>query len=90
MREYVGFHRTSTDGGVAFYYQRRWVPVYSDPSKMLSVMSLAFLLPDRDAAVVWRGPKKNGEIIYLRPFEVERDFSSSWLSARADELGHGH
>lgn len=28
----------------------------------LSVMSIQFLLPDRDAAIIWRGPKKNGLI----------------------------
>lgn len=38
-----------------------WVPVYSDPSQMLAVMSIGFLLQNREDAVVWRGPKKNGE-----------------------------
>ena len=38
----------------------RWVPVYSDPSQRLAVMSIGFLLGSRDDAVVWRGPKKNG------------------------------
>lgn len=38
----------------------RWVPVYSDPSQRLAVMSIGFLLSSRDDAVVWRGPKKNG------------------------------
>ena len=28
----------------------------------LAVMSIGFLLPDPDAAVIWRGPKKNGMI----------------------------
>lgn len=39
----------------------RWVPVYADPSKKLGVMSIGFLLQNRDDAVVWRGPKKNGK-----------------------------
>ena len=37
-----------------------WVPVYTDADKMLSVMSISFLLDHKDDAVVWRGPKKNG------------------------------
>ncbi|KAJ2661329.1 cytosolic Fe-S cluster assembly factor cfd1 [Coemansia sp. RSA 1200] len=39
-----------------------WVPVYADPDKRLSCMSIAFLLPSRDSSVVWRGPKKNAMI----------------------------
>lgn len=39
-----------------------WVPVYSDPSQKLAVMSIGFLLGSRDDAVVWRGPKKNAMI----------------------------
>ncbi|CBZ52157.1 hypothetical protein NCLIV_019460 [Neospora caninum Liverpool] len=37
-----------------------WEPVYVRDN--LAVMSIGFLLPDTDAAVVWRGPKKNGLI----------------------------
>ncbi|KEP63349.1 UNVERIFIED_CONTAM: cytosolic fe-s cluster assembling factor nbp35, putative [Hammondia hammondi] len=37
-----------------------WEPVYVRDN--LAVMSIGFLLPDSDAAVVWRGPKKNGLI----------------------------
>lgn len=37
-----------------------WVPVYYDQSQKLAVMSIGFLLQSRDDAVVWRGPKKNG------------------------------
>ncbi len=36
-----------------------WSPVY--PEDNLAIMSIAFLLPDPDAAVIWRGPKKNGK-----------------------------
>eukprot|EP01113_Clastostelium_recurvatum_P001913 TRINITY_DN10787_c0_g1_i4.p1 TRINITY_DN10787_c0_g1~~TRINITY_DN10787_c0_g1_i4.p1 ORF type:complete len:282 (-),score=64.53 TRINITY_DN10787_c0_g1_i4:14-859(-) len=35
-----------------------WVPVYTDASQRLAVMSIQFLLGERDAPVVWRGPKK--------------------------------
>eukprot|EP00271_Cylindrocystis_brebissonii_P001417 TRINITY_DN11678_c0_g1_i2.p1 TRINITY_DN11678_c0_g1~~TRINITY_DN11678_c0_g1_i2.p1 ORF type:complete len:394 (-),score=84.93 TRINITY_DN11678_c0_g1_i2:133-1314(-) len=37
-----------------------WSPVYVDDN--LGVMSIGFLLPDPDEAVVWRGPRKNGLI----------------------------
>ncbi|OLY85502.1 Cytosolic Fe-S cluster assembly factor NUBP2-like protein [Smittium mucronatum] len=36
-----------------------WVPVYVDSEKRLGVMSLGFLLPDKNSSVVWRGPKKS-------------------------------
>ncbi|XP_033098601.1 cytosolic Fe-S cluster assembly factor NUBP2 homolog [Anneissia japonica] len=39
-----------------------WVPVYADAEQQLSVMSIGFLLGDKDEAVVWRGPKKNAMI----------------------------
>mmetsp|Transcript_37563 Transcript_37563/g.94432 ORF Transcript_37563/g.94432 Transcript_37563/m.94432 type:complete len:257 (+) Transcript_37563:358-1128(+) len=39
-----------------------WIPVYADKEKRLCCVSIAFLLPDPDAAVVWRGPKKNATI----------------------------
>ncbi|KAF7456502.1 Cytosolic Fe-S cluster assembly factor NUBP1 [Cryptosporidium felis] len=37
-----------------------WSPVFVN--EFLSVMSTAFLLPESDDAVIWRGPKKNGLI----------------------------
>ncbi|KAK8794602.1 hypothetical protein WA158_001583 [Blastocystis sp. Blastoise] len=37
-----------------------WEPVYV--SENLSVMSIGFLLPNRDDAVIWRGAKKHGLI----------------------------
>ncbi len=40
--------------------QRGWEPVYANPN--LAVMSVSFLLEEGDAAVVWRGPRKNGLI----------------------------
>ncbi len=45
---------------VCMCVSRRWVPVFSDQSQKLSVMSIGFLLQSSDDAVVWRGPKKNG------------------------------
>lgn len=39
-----------------------WVPVYTDSSKKLCVMSVGFLLENQDDAVVWRGPKKSAMI----------------------------
>ncbi|KAJ3003813.1 Nucleotide-binding protein 2 [Thoreauomyces humboldtii] len=39
-----------------------WVPVYTDETKRLAVMSLGFLLQNKDDAVVWRGPKKTAMI----------------------------
>jgi len=37
-----------------------WSPVYVGEN--LAVMSIGFLLPHEDDAVIWRGPKKNGMI----------------------------
>ena len=38
----------------------RWVPVYMDKEQTLGVMSIGFLLHNNTDAVIWRGPKKNG------------------------------
>ncbi|MCJ1312567.1 cytosolic Fe-S cluster assembly factor nbp35 [Agyrium rufum] len=40
--------------------QSGWTPVWVRDT--LSVMSVQFMLPSRDSAVIWRGPKKNGLI----------------------------
>lgn len=37
-----------------------WVPVFVDQEQTVSLMSVGFLLEKPDEAVVWRGPKKNG------------------------------
>lgn len=37
-----------------------WVPVFVDQEQSISLMSVGFLLERPDEAVVWRGPKKNG------------------------------
>ena len=39
-----------------------WLPVFTDDSQSLAVMSIGFLLNKDDEAVVWRGPKKNAMI----------------------------
>lgn len=36
-----------------------WSPVYVNEN--LAVMSIGFMLPNQDEAVIWRGPKKNGK-----------------------------
>lgn len=37
-----------------------WSPVYVDDR--LAVMSIGFMLPSQDDAIIWRGPRKNGLI----------------------------
>ena len=37
-----------------------WSPVYVEDH--LAVMSIGFMLPNPDDAVIWRGPRKNGLI----------------------------
>lgn len=39
-----------------------WIPVYTDASKQLCVMSIGFLLNDRGDSVVWRGPRKTAMV----------------------------
>lgn len=39
-----------------------WLPVFTDESQSLGVMSIGFLLTKDSEAVVWRGPKKNAMI----------------------------
>jgi len=36
-----------------------WIPVYTSPEQTLGVMSMGFLLNNKDDPIVWRGPKKN-------------------------------
>ena len=37
-----------------------WSPVYVEEN--LAVMSIGFMLPNKDDPVIWRGPRKNGLI----------------------------
>ncbi|CAN7937727.1 unnamed protein product [Ixodes hexagonus] len=39
-----------------------WVPVFMDQSQRLAVMSIGFLLKNRNDPVIWRGPKKHAMI----------------------------
>lgn len=39
-----------------------WSPVYTEEYPNLGVMSIGFLLPNRDDPIIWRGPRKNGLI----------------------------
>jgi len=39
-----------------------WMPVFTDKTQTFAVMSIGFLLNDRNDAVIWRGPKKNAMI----------------------------
>ncbi|KAL7068930.1 putative nucleotide-binding protein 1 [Cryptosporidium serpentis] len=48
-----------------------WSPVYANEN--LAIMSTAFLLPDEDDAVIWRGPKKNG---LIRQFLTDVDWGN--------------
>ncbi|XP_045597312.1 cytosolic Fe-S cluster assembly factor Nubp2 homolog isoform X2 [Procambarus clarkii] len=43
----------------------KWVPVFVDEEKRLSVISIAFFLESKNDAVIWRGPKKNAMVKQL-------------------------
>ena len=42
--------------------------MYMDEEKRLGVMSIGFFLNNRNDAIIWRGPKKNGCYI---SFQIE-------------------
>lgn len=45
-----------------------WSPVYVEDS--LGVMSIGFMLPNKDDAIIWRGPRKNSlikQFVKVRP-----------------------
>lgn len=48
------------DGAAVHQSTDGWVPVYTDASQCLAVMSVGFLLRTKNDSVVWRGPKKQG------------------------------
>lgn len=48
-----------------------WIPVYT-PITNLAVVSISFLLQDRDQAVIWRGPRKNA---LIQQFLTEVDWT---------------
>ncbi|XP_072385888.1 cytosolic Fe-S cluster assembly factor Nubp2 homolog [Diabrotica undecimpunctata] len=39
-----------------------WIPVFFDNNQNLAVMSIGFLLNDRNSSIVWRGPKKTSMV----------------------------
>ncbi|CAB9529980.1 Cytosolic Fe-S cluster assembly factor [Seminavis robusta] len=47
-----------------------WTPVYASPN--LAVMSISFLLEQNNAAVIWRGPRKNA---LIQQFLTEVDWT---------------
>ncbi|KAL5475389.1 hypothetical protein EMCRGX_G025198 [Ephydatia muelleri] len=55
-------HMLNVEGHDVHQSSEGWVPVYTDASQRLGVMSIGFLLQNKDDAVVWRGPKKNAMI----------------------------
>ena len=75
-----------------------WSPVYVNDN--LGVMSIGFLLPDKDDAVIWRGPRKNGLIkqflkvgsasplASVSAFALFREYSNAviWLGPRKNGL----
>lgn len=46
------------EGKDIYQCEEGWVPIYSDEEQKLAVMSIGFLLKNRNDAVIWRGPKK--------------------------------
>ncbi|EDW34684.1 GL12799 [Drosophila persimilis] len=46
------------EGSNIYQCDEGWVPIYTDASKTLAVMSIGFLLKNRTDPVIWRGPKK--------------------------------
>ena len=58
-------------------YVHRWLPVYVDKEQRLGVMSIGFLMENRDDAVVWRGPKKNGDKLQ-HPLLIEVQYSRNY------------
>ena len=53
-------HMLGLDGEEIHQSNMGWQPVYVQDN--LGVMSIAFMLPNRDDAVIWRGVRKNGLI----------------------------
>ncbi|CAH7687899.1 ATP-binding protein [Phakopsora pachyrhizi] len=63
-----------------------WSPLHV--TEYLSVMSIGFMLPSSDSAVIWRGPKKNGMIKqFLKDVDWSTEQELEDLSA-SDRLDH--
>lgn len=52
-----------------------WSPVYVEDN--LGVMSIGFMLPNKDDAVIWRGPRKNSLIKQFLKASSLHTFSKS-------------
>ncbi|XP_077489725.1 NUBP iron-sulfur cluster assembly factor 2 isoform X2 [Amblyomma americanum] len=50
------------DGHSIHQCPQGWVPVYTDASQRLAVMSIGFLLANKNDPIIWRGPKKHAMI----------------------------
>jgi len=52
----------AVNGQEVHQHDQGWLPVYTDNTQTLGVMSIGFLLGNQDDPVVWRGPKKTAMI----------------------------
>lgn len=50
------------EGQVVHRFNTGWSPVYVTGKENLAVMSVGFMLPNKNDAVIFRGPKKGGLI----------------------------
>lgn len=55
-------HLFGVEGKEVLKVSDGWLPVYTDPTRALGIMSIGFLLGTADDSVVWRGPKKKSMI----------------------------
>ena len=55
-------HLFGVEGREVLQISGGWLPVYTDSTRALGVMSIGFLLSNADDSVVWRGPKKKSMI----------------------------
>lgn len=51
-------HMLGLESNDVYQADEGWVPIYTDADKRFAVMSIGFLLKNRNDAVIWRGPKK--------------------------------
>jgi hypothetical protein len=63
-----------------------WVPVFTDASQSLAVMSIGFLLSNDDTAVVWRGPKKNAMIKQVHKIYLIKLFDQTGAQNLFDQI----
>jgi len=54
-------HLLGLEGRDIFQCDNGWLPIHTDENNenSLGVMSIGFLLKNKNEAVIWRGPKKN-------------------------------